>query len=154
MRISSFLSFFFSFHHFSLFSVVFHCFFNVFHCFALFFIVFNHPKFISIQNWNSYFRPLQLKSRLFTAQNFVCSTPVPCFLFFENSAFQLFLISKYWGLLQMKLACCKLISLCFEGHIKVKMFEGAHLSQMFEGPHLRQNVLTGTFKSKCLKGHI
>ena len=75
MRISSFLSFFFSFHHFSLFSVVFHCFFNVFHCFALFFIVFNHPKFISIQNWNSYFRPLQLKSRLFTAQNFVCSTP-------------------------------------------------------------------------------
>ena len=111
MRISSFLSFFFSFHHFSLFSVVFHCFFNVFHCFALFFIVFNHPKFISIQNWNSYFRPLQLKSRLFTAQNFVCSTPVPCFLFFENSSFQHLLISKYWGLLQMKLACCKLILL-------------------------------------------
>ena len=123
MRISSFLLFFI-----------------VFLCFPSFFIVFQRFS-------------LQLKSRLFTAQNFVCSNPVPCFLFFENSAFQLFLISKYWGLLQMKLACCKLISLCFEGHIKVKMFEGTHLSKMFEGPHLRQNVWGGTFKSKCLRGH-
>ena len=46
----------------------------------------------------------------------------------------------YSLLLQMKLVCRGLISLCFEGHNNSKCS--------------RKHIWQGTFKSRCLRGHI
>ena len=144
MRISSFLSFFFVFHCFSLFSVV-------FHCFSTFFIIFHHFSTFSsfcfvfhrFSSSQIYFHS-EMKRLLHTTSaeiSIIYSTKLcmfnPCsLLVLWKLCLQLFLISKYWGLLQMKLACCKLILLCFEG------------------AHFKSNVWGATFKTKCLRVHI
>ena len=75
---------------------------------SLIFLVFHHSKFISIQNWNSYFRSVQ----------------------------------NVWGGKFEDSGKLKVL-LCFEGHIWVKIIEGAHLrilaNSMFRRGTIKSN---------------
>ena len=110
------LPFFFGYRHFSLFFII--------SSFSLFFIVFHHPK---IYLHSELKQSLQTSSAVISNiySNFVCSTPFPSFLVFENTAFQL-LITKY---------CCWNETCLLR--INFVVFWGAYLSQ---------NVLGGTFE--------
>ena len=117
------------FHHFSLFFLVFHG----FSSFCLFFVIFHHTKFIPIQNWNRYFRPVSssVYSTKFCMFNSLCEL-------FGFGKLCLFSFYSYQNIAIANETCVL--------RINFVLFWGAHLSQNVWGG-TNQNVWGGTFKS-------